>query len=225
MSNVCVRHMCALFHSIWEAEFLELSPPITPRLSRVSFLVENQVIRSRERSLAHVTLERFFACVHPRVPRELIRAAKTSIAVAPRALVRPLSCVSPNVRLQMGALGVSLRAHRTLVPPLCLAIFGLTHEIVEFSVTCGYKRTSGSVLLKCSCFRVLINLIFKNVHLLNMPFHANRKSMPIANRKRYHVIAVGTLQPDIVLLILVLDMIPDLVNLPLHVEMETNDYV
>ena len=59
--------------------------------------------------MTEMTLERFVPRVFPEVPGQLVRPAELPAAVLPPADVGLLSSVSPQVSLQVGALGVDLR--------------------------------------------------------------------------------------------------------------------
>ena len=72
--------------------------------------VQRQVVRPGEGPLAHPALEGPVARVLPHVPGELVGAGKLPAAVLPRAHVRLLAGVCPEVRLQVGGLGVALAA-------------------------------------------------------------------------------------------------------------------
>ena len=72
--------------------------------------VQGEVVGAGEGPLAHPALERPVPRVLPHVPRQLVGAGKLPAAVLPRADVRLLARVRPEVRLQVGGLGVALAA-------------------------------------------------------------------------------------------------------------------
>ena len=76
--------------------------------------VQCQVVRPGEGPLAHPALERPVPGVLPHVPGQLIGAGKLPAAVLPRADVGLLAGVRPEVRLQVGGLGVALATARVL---------------------------------------------------------------------------------------------------------------
>ena len=78
----------------------------------MSLEVEGQMVTSGERARAVDALEGLGPRVLPVVPRQLIRPGKLPAAPFPRAPVRLLSRVRPDVRLEMRALGVDLLAAR-----------------------------------------------------------------------------------------------------------------
>ena len=80
--------------------------------SQVALHVQREVIASREGALAEVTLERAVAGVLAVVTRQLVAARKLPTTALPRAGVRLLAGVRADVRLQVRALRVCLRAAR-----------------------------------------------------------------------------------------------------------------
>lgn len=72
----------------------------------VSLHVQGQVVRSGEGARADGALEGFGARVLPVVARQLVGAGEAPVAAVPRAPVRLLTSVSPEVSFQMGRLGV-----------------------------------------------------------------------------------------------------------------------
>lgn len=70
--------------------------------------VQREVVGPGEGTLTQVTLERPVSGVLPEVTRELVGTSELPAAALPAAVVRFLSCVRPEVRLQVGALGVRL---------------------------------------------------------------------------------------------------------------------
>lgn len=80
----------------------------------VPFQMERQMIRPGEGSVAHLALERPVAGVFPRMPRQLVRPREFPAAILPRADVRFLAGVRPQMSLEVGALGVGLSAARVV---------------------------------------------------------------------------------------------------------------
>ena len=76
--------------------------------------VQCQVVRPGECPLAHPALEWPVSCMLPHVAGQLVGAGKLPAAVLPRADVRLLAGVRPEVRLEVGGLGVALAAARVL---------------------------------------------------------------------------------------------------------------
>ena len=67
----------------------------------VSLQVQCQVVRTGERPLAHPALEGPVPRVLPHVPRQLVGSRKLPAAVLPRADVRLLAGVRPQVCLEV----------------------------------------------------------------------------------------------------------------------------
>lgn len=76
----------------------------------VSLHVQGEVVGSGEGARADGALEGFGACVLPEMARQLIRTCEAPVAAVPRAPVRLLTRVSPEVSFQMGRLGVDFLA-------------------------------------------------------------------------------------------------------------------
>ena len=68
------------------------------------------MVRAGEGPLAHSALEGPVPRVLPHVPGQLVGAGKLPAAVLPRADVGLLTGVRPEVRLEVGGLGVALAA-------------------------------------------------------------------------------------------------------------------
>ena len=78
----------------------------------MSFEVEGEMIRPRECPVTHFALEGFVARVLADVPCQLVGPGELPAAVLPRADVRLLAGVGPQVSLQVAGLGVALPAAR-----------------------------------------------------------------------------------------------------------------
>lgn len=76
----------------------------------VALHVKSEVVRSGEGPVAHLALEGPVSRVLPVVTGELVRPGKLPAAILPRALVRLLTCVRPQVGLQVRRFGVGLGA-------------------------------------------------------------------------------------------------------------------
>ena len=76
----------------------------------VALHVEGEVVGPAEGALAQLALERFVPRVFPVVSAELVRAGELPAAVCPAAGERLLPGVGPQVRLEVGGLGVGLVA-------------------------------------------------------------------------------------------------------------------
>lgn len=87
----CLRHFCPS----------DLS-------SHVPLHVQGEVVGPGERPFTQVTLKRPVSGVLPEVTRKLVGASELPAAAFPAAVIWFLSCVRPEVRLQVGALGVGL---------------------------------------------------------------------------------------------------------------------
>lgn len=70
--------------------------------------VQREVVGPGECAFTQVTLEGAVSGVLPEVTRELIGTSELPAATLPAAVVWFLPCVRPEVRLQVGALGVGL---------------------------------------------------------------------------------------------------------------------
>lgn len=66
------------------------------------------MVRPGESAFTQVALERPVSGVLPEVTRELVGTSELPAATFPTAVVWFLSCVCPEVRLQVGVLGVGL---------------------------------------------------------------------------------------------------------------------
>lgn len=69
--------------------------------------VESQMVRAGEAPAAGYALEGLGARVLPIVPGQLVGAGKAPVAAFPRAFIGLLTCVSPLMCLQVGALGIN----------------------------------------------------------------------------------------------------------------------
>lgn len=76
----------------------------------VSFHVQSEVVGSGEGARADGALEGFGARVLPEMARQLVGSGESPVAAVPRAPVRLLTRVGPEVGFQMGRLGVDLLA-------------------------------------------------------------------------------------------------------------------
>lgn len=72
--------------------------------------MQTKMVASGKGPLAEVTLKRSVAGVFAIMPREFVRSGKFPSATFPVAVVRLLSRMGPQVRLQMRRLGVSFGA-------------------------------------------------------------------------------------------------------------------
>lgn len=90
----------------------------------VSLHVQGEVVGSGEGARADGALEGFGARVLSEMARQLIRTCEAPVAAVPRAPVRLLTRVSPEVGFQMGRLGVDFLASWviTVVDPSFLQV-------------------------------------------------------------------------------------------------------
>jgi len=89
--------------------------------------MQSQMIRTRKTPIALCTFERFGASVFPVMASQFVGAGKPPFTAGPRTLVWLLTCMSPEMRLEMRTLGVHLFASekRALVdPPLYVGFCG-----------------------------------------------------------------------------------------------------